>query len=93
MYVLNELYRSEIRPDEENSPMIRELKEARNEFVSFRETVFAQLDDVCREGVQDVLERRTELAALEMEDAYVRGMRMGARMTAALLGQAKDHQS
>ena len=36
------------------------------------------------------LHRCRTASALEMEDSYVRGMRMGARMAAALLADKKD---
>jgi len=88
--VLNELYRSEIHPDEENHPMLDELTAARKRFACQREAMLAELSAPVRERVQSLLDERMEVAALEMEDAYVRGMRMGARMAMALLSDKKD---
>jgi len=88
--VLNELYRSEIHPDEENHPMLDELTAARKRFACQREAMLAELNEPVREHVQRLLDERMEVASLEMEDAYVRGMRMGARLTAALLMDKKD---
>ena len=90
MSVLNELYRSEIHPDEENNPMLGELIAARKRFACRREATLAELNESAREHVQCLLEERMEIAFLEMEDAYVRGMRMGARMVAALFEDKKD---
>ena len=90
MSVLNELYRSEIHPDEENHPMLDELTAARKRFACQREAMLAELNEPVREHVQRLLDERMEVASLEMEDAYVRGMRMGARLTAALLMDKKD---
>ena len=90
MRVLYELYRSEIHPDEENHPMLDELTAARKRFACQREAMLAELSAPVRERVQRLLDERMEAAALEMEDAYVRGMRMGARMAMALLSDKKD---
>ena len=82
--VLNRLYRSEIRPDEAIFAM-DELREARHEFVRRRDKLLAQMDTPLRERIERLLEEREEVAALEKEDAYVRGTRMGAKMAVALL--------
>jgi len=37
----------------------------------------------------NLLDERNELLADEMEDCYMQGMRMGARMTMALLGEER----
>ena len=83
--ILNQLYRSEIRPDEEDKPMMEELVQARRDFVRKRENLYTELEEPMRNRIQALLEERMELAALEMEDAYVRGMRMGAKMALALM--------
>ena len=82
--VLNRLYRSEIRPDEEVSTM-NELKEARREFARHRDKLLVGLEAPLRERLERLLEEREEVAAFEKEDAYVRGTRMGAKMAVALL--------
>ena len=80
-----EFYRSEIRPDEENAPVIEELIEARETFVRHREKRLNHMDAALRKEIEALLEERMEVAALEMEDAYIRGMRMGAQLTMELL--------
>ena len=88
--VLNMLYRGEIRPDEENRPMLEELTEVRRNFAERRDRVLDKLDEATREKVEALLEERMEVATYEMEDAYVRGMRMGAKMAVELLGDCSQ---
>lgn len=85
--ILNRLYRSEIRPDEADQPMMEELPAARRDYARRRDKLLASLDAPLKEKVEALLEEREEVAALEKEDAYVRGTRMGARMAAALLNE------
>lgn len=83
--ILQMLYRSEIRPDEEDKPIVEELPAARRDFARRRDRLLAKIDEPLRDQIQTLMEEREEVAALEKEDAYVRGTRMGARMAAALL--------
>ena len=83
--ILQMLYRSEIRPDEEDKPIVEELLAARRDFTRRRDRLLAKIDAPLREQIRTLMEEREEVAALEKEDAYVRGTRMGARMAAALL--------
>ncbi|MBR5302150.1 MAG: hypothetical protein IKU38_04885 [Clostridia bacterium] len=84
-HILHMLYRSEIRPDEEDKPIVEELPAARQDFERRRDRLLAKIDAPLRNQIQALMEEREEVAALEKEDAYVRGTRMGARMAAALL--------
>ena len=85
--VLHMFSRREIRPDEEKKPMMEELPLARRDYEKRRDRLLSSLDAPLRKKMQALLEEREEVAALEKEDAYVRGTRMGARMAAALLGE------
>lgn len=85
MGILHELYRGEIRPDEENHPAGEELAEARNTYLRHREKLLKRIDAPVREDIEALLEERMEVASLEMEDAYVRGMRMGAQLMGELM--------
>lgn len=88
--ILNKLYRGEIHPEETYRPEMPELIEMRRKFVERREALLAQLDDEIRQKVQELLEERTFVSSYEIEDAYVQGMKLGARITAALLKDPKD---
>jgi len=87
--ILNQLYRGEIHPEETYRPVLPELIEARKEFIGHRDALLAELDEKTREKVQALFEERTFVSSYEIENAYVQGMRLGARMTAALLGEEK----
>ena len=88
--ILNQFYRGEIHPEETYRPEMPEFIEMRRGFVERREALLAQLDDEIRKKVQELLEERTFVASYEIEDAYVQGMKLGARITAALLKDPKD---
>ena len=83
--VLNMRCRGRIHPDEAERPMIGELGEARKNFACHRDGLLDALDAPLRERIECLLQEREQVAALEKEDAYVRGTRMGAKMAAALL--------
>ena len=87
--ILNQLYRGEIHPEETYRPVLPELIEVRKEFISHRDALLAELDEKTREKVQALFEERTFVSSYEIEDAYVQGMRLGARMTVALLEEEK----
>ena len=87
--ILNLLYRGELHPEEDYHPMMPELMEVRNTFVAHREELLARLDEKTRKEVQELFEERTFVSSYEIEDAYVQGMRMGAKMLAALLKEEK----
>ena len=87
--ILNQLYRGEIHPEENYRPVMPEVMEARNAFVAHREALLARLDEKTRREVQELFEERTLVASYETEDAYVQGMRMGAKLLAALLKEEK----
>jgi len=88
--ILNMLYCGEIHPEEDYRPMMPELIEAKEEFAEYRDSLFAEFDEQTREKVQDLLDRRVFVSSYEIEDAYVQGMKMGAKMLAALLEGKKD---
>jgi len=87
--ILNQLYRGELHPEEDYRPVMPELMEERKKYAVHRDAVLAQLDEQTREKVRELLDKRTFVSSYEVEDAYVQGMQMGAKLTAALL---KNHQ-
>ena len=80
--VLNRLYHDEMR---EEAFAMEEAKAARQAFMRHRDKLLARLDAPLQEQIQCLLEEREQVAALEKDDAYVRGTRMGAKMAVALL--------
>ena len=87
--ILNKLYRGEIQPVETYRPEMPELIEMRRGFVERCEALLSELNDETRKKVQELLEERTFVSSYEIEDAYVQGMKMGAKMIAALLKEEK----
>ena len=87
--ILNLLYRGELHPVENYRPMMPELIEARRAFVEHREALLVRLEEKMRKEVQELFEERTFVASYEIEDAYVQGMRLGARMAIGLLEEEK----
>lgn len=85
MLVLRRLYRSELCQDEEDSPIFEELIQAREAFAARRENLMGQLDEPTCEKLEALLTERLELSELEKEDAYIRGMKLGALITMELL--------
>ena len=90
--ILNMLYRGEIHPEETYQPVTPELIEVRDAFIAHRDALFAELDEEIRVKVQELFEERTFVSSYEIEDAYVQGMKMGARMITALLGEEKERK-
>ena len=88
--ILNRLYHGEIRPEEGEQSMLGQIGPARKRFAQEREKLLMQVEEPVRTQLRRLMEEGVELSALEMEDAYVRGMRMGARMDIALLADKKD---
>ena len=87
MYLLQALYRGEIRPDEENRPAFEELAAARDAYIRHREKLLRKMEASVHEEIEALLEEHMEIASFEMEDAYVRGMRMGAQLMVELLAR------
>ena len=83
--ILNSLYRGEIHPEETYKPVLPELIAARREFLAHRDKLLAALEEPVRKKVLDLLEERTFVSSYEIEDAYVQGMKLDARMAVELL--------
>ena len=89
MDVLNMLYEGKLHPQEADAVSSPQLREAERRFEYTKKQIFSQMDEATRAAAQELLEERSVLAAAETQDAYIRGMRMGAQLTAALLGHEK----
>ncbi len=87
--ILNQLYKGEIHPEENYRPVMQELLDMRREFAEHREKLLSELDEQTQEKVRELLEERTFVSSYEIEDAYVQGMKLGARMAVELLGEEK----
>ena len=90
MSVLHDIYHGNIRPEEDYQPSSKEVLVRRKRYAENRDRFFAEIEDeALKKKLMNLLDERSELFADEMEDCYVQGMRMGARMAMALLGEEK----
>ena len=88
--LLNMLYHGNIRPEEDYQPSSKEMLARRRRYAENRERLFAEIEDeALKKKLMNLMDERNELFADEMEDCYVQGMRMGAQMVMALLGEEK----
>lgn len=85
MDILNMLYEGRLHPQETDAVPSPQLREAERRFEYTKKQILSQMDVSARTAAQELLEERSALSAAETQDAYIRGMRMGARLTAALL--------
>ena len=88
--ILQELYRGMVHPQEEYKPMGEEYRQAQKVLDQKREILLEQIgqnNPELRAEVEGMLERITALEAMEMEEVYIQGMRMGARLALGLLGK------
>jgi len=83
--ILSQLYRGEIHPQETYKPCLPELLEERKIYLEHQAALIASLDAETGGRVLELLEERNYVSAYEMEDSYIQGMKMGARMAAELL--------
>lgn len=90
--ILQMLYEGRIHPQETNMHASAKWNEAKLRYQNLKEKTLTEADDVKCEAIEELLEERNALLAIEIEDAYIRGMRMGAKLTAALLGDKKTSQ-
>ena len=87
--VLQELYHGMIQPEEEYQPA-QEIRQERSRLDRRHQALMEQMcridPQICGE-IEELFEAETAVDAMEMENAYIRGMRMGARLAMALLGE------
>lgn len=90
MSVLHDMYHGKIQLEEDYKPSSEAVIVGRKRYAANRDKLLAEIeDDVLKKKLTSLLDERNELFADEMEDCYVQGMRMGARMAMALLGEEK----
>ena len=87
--VLKELYHGMIHPEEEYQPTV-EIRRKRQE-IDERQRILLEntkeIDPGLSREMKELLEAENNLDALEMEEIYIQGMRMGARLALALLDE------
>lgn len=88
MSVLHDLYHGKVHLEEDYKPKSKAVIAGRRKFAANCDRLLDEINDEdLRAKLMNLLDERNELLAAEMEDCYMQGMRMGARMTMALLGE------
>ena len=83
--ILQELYHGMIHPEEAYRPVSAEHRQAQKQVEQKKDALLKRIEDSCfREEIEDLLMQITALEAMEMEEAYIQGMRMGARLALEL---------
>lgn len=90
MSVLHDMYHGKVHLEEDYKPKSKAVIAGRRKYAANCDQLLDEIkDDALKEKLMDLLEEGNILFADEMEDCYVQGMRMGARMTMALLGEER----
>ena len=90
MSVLHDIYHGKVHWEEDYQPKSKAVIAGRRRYAENRERLFAEIEDeALKKKLMNLMDERNELFADEMEDCYVQGMRMGAQMAMALLGEEK----
>ena len=90
--ILQELYHGMIHPEEAYRPMSEEHQHAQKQLTRKTAALLERVglnDARLRDEIEELLNQATELEAMAMEDCYIRGMRMGARLVLGLLGDLR----
>ena len=84
--ILQELYHGMIHPEEAYRPMSEEQRQAQKQIEQKKNALLNGIEDsrLCEE-IEDLLVQITALEAMEMEEVYIQGMRMGARLALGLM--------
>lgn len=83
--ILEALYHGMIHPEETYHPMTEEHRKRRKEMNEKQEAVMKRLDAEGQRELEDLLDELGILEAMQMEEIYTQGMRMGAQLVAELL--------
>jgi len=85
--ILQDLYHGLLHPEEEYQPAER-IRQERKHLDTRQQTLLERIHkfdlDLSREA-NELFEAENVADAMEMEDAYIQGMRMGAKLALALL--------
>lgn len=82
--ILKKLYHGQLEIQENMRPSPA-LKEARAQYVRRQEEILSSMDEATRKACMELLEEANAMLSAETEEAYMAGMKLGAKMTAELL--------
>lgn len=85
--ILQQLYRGEINPDEQFMPMGRAYTHKHQQRVMAERDFLNSLEGRQRERFMEIINHTFSMGDAELEEAYIQGMRMGARLIVELMGE------
>ena len=85
--ILEQLYRGELRPEEQYHPRLKENCEKREALRKRERALLEKLDDDMRKEIGKILDELNLIGVIELEDVYIQGMQLGARLAMELLGK------
>lgn len=83
--VLEAMYRGAIHPQEMYHPIAEAHKRKRKELMAAQRDLIEKMDEECRDKLENLLEELDMVETVQMEETYIQGMRMGARLMMELL--------
>ena len=83
--LLRNLYKGRIHPEEKCCPDSEAYREKLRELSAKQQDFLLMLDEKEKEACEAVWEEMTAISALEAEEAYVSGMRLGAKLALELM--------
>lgn len=83
--ILRELYRGNIHPGEQSQPLIWERSRKEEAFLERYQILLDQLEKPLQKECRTLIEEANAISAYDCEQAYIEGMRMGARLAVELL--------
>lgn len=90
--ILKMLYRGRIHPQERDVPLSSESAQAARRVRLLESRLLETMNGAQRAAMEELTQAYNEVSAAQTEEAYLSGMRMGARLAAALLGDKKTSQ-
>ena len=91
--ILRELYHGAIHPEEAYRPMSEEHQRLQKVWEYKKEVLMERMEEdapaLCAE-MNQLMEQAALLEAMGMEECYIQGMKMGARLALGLLDNAKE---
>ena len=84
--MLKRLYQGELRPEEQYRPRLKENCEKRKQLREREQALMKKLDENSQREILQFLDESNLIGYMEMEDVYIQGMQVGARLAMELLG-------
>ena len=91
--ILQEFYHGTIHPEEEYRPMSEEHQHALKDWEHKKDALMERIEKdapALQAEMEELMEQATLLEGMAMEECYIQGMKMGARLALGLLGKNRE---